>query len=966
MGNFPIGPGPFPGNFQPGDFQFRQMGNPPPTGIQPVWGYYPRLFNVLSALAPQAATEGASRELCLRWWVSPELGFPRMPFEVWQRRSVLHEPSNVQMHSVGNDVFAVDEGPLLWLCLSVNRTNSSAPLSIEALDERGERLPGQVVVVPPAQNSADVIFYYPNINQIRLKGGTLKTTAYGSPIKDWEPAGEYCLILTEAVGLPLKTSEISPASYVASIDGEGLARQRLEKALSQLGPPPALPGFSGSFAWPKATADDLIAAVRFPKGLVAKVQEVLERAEPVPSVLGWQAQQEVKVATNFLSSGPLSDPDPNEIEGTGLQIIPLALMAAATDPLISVALGFGTSVASVTFSSFPHAREPGWLMPSGYGFPNVDTFITVNYLLPDGADWKWTTLMAVVPPPIPTEQKPSVPSSFAAVPCHYIPPNEPNPSKRRPLRTPPEGTDGPFRQDVRLTWNLNADDVPGGFVLACARGGNNAAQILNQQEGNHVMPLLPAQRTDGDAATEKQVLFVDVGSEVPLSGNRTDKYYCAALDVFGNWSEGWAQTPFSLQAEPPQIPAIISLSVQLSPLKPGPDPTPRKMQATLKGTWSWNIQDRTPLKVEFAGVFFDPLDGPPSAPGSTPAVSFVVDFTMNPPAPVVDTEANGTKGTAGIVNRYEFAPPQLPPTDILRRFPGLPWQEFAPKFTPTPPIDIDFTKHPEQHLALYARAWETVDPGVVSSWSLPATTVAFDPVPPNPPAFDAVLLWSAMADAMGVARATISFPAVPYATGYVVYEADDISLLDAAEQAPTSNDPNSRLSQLALLFATQEEKTRDVFRRVFRDAIPEPKIEVALPGLLTGIRVYRVVAVSATQVESSWSAPVYVAVPRRLTPMAPELQVRVLTPANQARRVNIVVLPATKGATTARVEIYRTTSAELATDVDLMGPPVATLKVPPEHYIGPSTNRVPFSPGRGRVILMGDPALMDPPCPHRI
>ena len=117
----------------------------------------------------------------------------------------------------------------------------------------------------------------------------------------------------------------------------------------------------------------------------------------------------------------------------------------------------------------------------------------------------------------------------------------------------------------------------------------------------------------------------------------------------------------------------------------------------------------------------------------------------------------------------------------------------------------------------------------------------------------------------------------------------------------------------------------DAFARINPQLLPVSQVEVKLPAAVDGLYAYSFASVTSEQVESARSGVVLVAVPRLVTPGVPGLRVR----ADQGK-VLVKVVPGA-GAPPAGFALHRTTSPALASDLDLMGPPLYERDSPAWH-----------------------------------
>jgi hypothetical protein len=455
--------------------------------------------------------------------------------------------------------------------------------------------------------------------------------------------------------------------------------------------------------------------------------------------------------------------------------------------------------------------------------------------------------------------------------------------------------DAAYGEDVGLRWlRLPRQASPQGYALAIRLGGGAPEVINEKQTSTSFTPYLPAQRPDGDIDDEIFVHYVDPMREVPLQGSRTDTYLCATLDVFGRWSE-WRVANYTLSASAPLRPQILGAKFILNIAAASGHSIPAELEIEL--VWDW--EDRSPQEIQLVGAFYNPTSTPPAAaPGGLQRAPGGPLFA----AASISFSASGVPSlTAGSGSVTQLA--AEPDDGESRRY-----KVVLTGYT------ADFTSTSRLAYAVYTRGREQVNPGVFSDFSPPGAARVNDPLPAEVPVIPPVINWTALPDASGMARARLTFPAVPHAAGYIVYEASETALRDLAGLAAPDADLITRATEVLGIAGTPA--AMDAFSRINREPVPGPVAEVSLPGTVDSLYLYTVASVTAENVESARSEPALVAVSRRITPGTPRLRARADGGGVQIR------VEAVPGPPTAGVALFRTQSEMLVSELDLMGPPV--------------------------------------------
>lgn len=379
-------------------------------------------------------------------------------------------------------------------------------------------------------------------------------------------------------------------------------------------------------------------------------------------------------------------------------------------------------------------------------------------------------------------------------------------------------------------------------------------------------------------------------------------YVVAAQDFFGRWS-GWSEVTYSSPKDEPVAPTVISMALTEA--------------GTLTVDFTWDWSDRSPEFIELVGAF---NDTPETNVASVRLTFAGNDYADTGAADVVPLDRNRSPTDWGA------------PQD---RSSGSPEVRFY-RWTTTVPVSFNHGQRWREfgvRTRGQAHVHHSYIPGIlVSPFSEMRTTRVWSSAPPPAPRIEAPR-WASLPDAMGISRHVLAWPSVPFAEGYVVYEATETATLGAFGgptidiEAPFAD----RIEALRELASTGSPDTvRGAFRRLNSDLIPQAAgivhHEVSLPRGSRVIHLFAVLSVSQNRIESEWpqdwEAFAAVAVPRLSVPPAPVLTV---DPTDEAGQVRVRIGNVVPGGT---VELRRIRSLEPPADFDGMGPPLPGLDAP--------------------------------------
>ena len=839
--------------------------------------------------------------VALRWFTARWLGFPRRPYQLWRRRRrpALETVDPGALSGTDETRVRFSQGAMYEVIFSADPEPGST-LVVDALDPLGQPILGQRITFATGS------FAYmrsPWISGLRLRGRGQLTSIRGAlqqrlvNLPDWE--------LIEHVGLPFATGEIAAPAYEtgpqgypsAALDGAIAAEVRLAMEAGLTLPPPSvpLPGVPTP-PWPPPDPSAYLTALReSDPGPLLMIRKCLEAtADDDPDRRQSDFTMDFKLEGVQQAEIPGSTPgDPATFRPN---VVEMTMMSVSSDGPSATGLGFGT----VDFP--PHhdghgIDEEGQVPPRYVPIPH-DYMITAEYTTPAGT-FELAALAGTMPRPV----------SAAGLAAARLGDNRP------PVM------DQPASQSIEVSWELAP--TPSGHGVAVSRRPGQAT-VLNAPRtggaGGHepFIPNRPA-NVEGDPPPGVRTKFVDPLQPQPESGSQQLTYLVVGIDAFDRWSP-WASTVFTSTAPPVARPGLEKADFEQAE----PPGTPPTVDASLVVEFSWDWSDRSPEQVEFAGKFFAPgasavpdpafIGGFQRASGGAMGESVVVSFDAAG-QPSVTSSHGLTPGASGRVAT-------VAPLTATATAPGVRRYRLE-----MPDLVCDYTTDERVAYAVTARGYEHLRPLEPSAVVGPRVARANDPRAPSSPALPVDVIWTALPDAAGRARAQLSWPAVPRADGYFVWEATETAVRAAvAPSAPEPPEGTSIIARagelMALITGSQQNQDRSLraFTRLNDRRHPETSMEVVLPGSSDSIYVYRVSSVSGQNVESTRSSSIaLVAVPRRSRPDMPRLDLR--TVRSPAVGIEVQVARGT-GDQPAGFRVHRVRREAVAADVGTMGPAV--------------------------------------------
>lgn len=830
----------------------------------------------------------------LRWMLHPNMGMPSEPFKVWARRrssqsiqqalgiksttllfmgayTAITWPNGRMAHvsidvssSISGTIFAFAGGPQFsninaWV--AVSNGNSTVEIGAPVIDG---------LLVPPG------------ISVSAVRG---ISTASLSQAAGWE--------LIETVGLPTR----NPAwigigrhgerqgMVSAPIDADAAAIQRLERGAPPIGWGSLLaPGIPAP-GWTAPAFDPLLDEINkelldYLRGSVASIAPNLLAAHKITMPMA-PPQNSVGQSVDATSSDA--------------QVSPLAmtLIAAGSDPFLSLALGFGTA--------YPFTQEN----PTFVGAPRMDYMITAHWDKGLDGNSPPADFAALVPAPA-LATAPPTPANIAAQTAGILKPAE---------------RDGAWRGTSRVSWDrmpkLNLFRAPS---FAAARAGLVPAEparamMAVRPSGGYRPLVISATDREKDPAWFR-IHAIDRELPIPTNpGSRSVKYAVAVQDIYGQWTR-WL--PVDQNLKQPELDLVRISTAKLTPVPAGASTV---CPATLEMEFLWDWSVRSPSQIEFAGLLYTTTDhgGPPPSlaiPSALPrsiggldprlTITFAGDTPTAPGATIIGLDPSGE-------NQVGFGASQGSE--------GRRYRVTMPGFA------LDFSLAGHIGLALWARAQERIAPQRTGGWSpSPVVTTASDPRPPIFPV-EFVQLGS-LPDAAGQSHARIAWAAQAGVAGYFIYESDETQILAALGFAEPT--PEKTLAdRLKVIKDNFSSIPRRVFTRLNATAVEANSLDIAMPKGSTVIHFYMVLGISAGQVESDWPTDkdklIALAAPHIKVPSPPMLEVArfldaAVTPPAYRTRITVTTRP---GPHVKKIELHRVRVDDAAKDLDSMGPPIA-------------------------------------------
>ena len=836
----------------------------------------------------------------LRWAVNPDLGFPRTPFEVW-RRTRKEEPTAPILGTSTLSAPTTRFLPTEVIEIRFNASPGTGGLTVEALSAAGRVVPGQRLTFTTAQSGR---FRAAGIAALRLRGtGTI--SGIGAIIQSaWANLADW--VRVEVVGFPFDTGELPTTAYDPDPQGwESPSQSGLDAALTRLGvarilqlePPPAGGGLTTpSWGYPDPQMFlDVLRKIVLPD--VAACLQTSDDTDP-------NALQSLHTSSHTLDGlrqpGQPPPTDPATMALSTTKFISLAVQ----DSPVATGLGFGT----VDVPPQGRLGVKDDRLPPGVELARDEYMVTAKIVTPFGT----LDLAAIghrMPPP-------AVLAGLLAEQTFM------NRSMTR---------DGTESVAVRLSWTATREHVGAAVLVNPPTTPTTLLNTPRPASSGSFQPYLTEYRLtpDGDPPGDLRPSVTMPEEAVPISGSAVTTYAVAPLDVHGRWGP-WRLANHSTSARAVQKPGVGEVSIALPAVLPANGPVAPGCRLMVEVSWDW--ADRSPDRIEVSGTFV-PV-GPPPASVS----GFQVDSTRPVlPGPVtIDFDLAGAPSIA--------TPPPSPPADpaYVALLQAATVAEIAEAGVPggpppagsaaaqirryrlsVPIMSGSFAATARLAFSVSARAAERVRDTQLSDPTTPVATTVANPFPAAPPTLPAVtVLWTALPDASGRARTVLSWPAVPGASGYTVWEATETALSVAVGGTPMTGPMRTRAGDLKARVAANVNASLGAFSRLNERPLTTTSIELVLPGSADTLFAYRMSSVTTQNVESGRTPDiVLVGVPHLETPGTPRIEAR-SSPADES--VTLTVVPGT-GLAPDRLAVHRCHRDVLANQLGTMGPPILSV-----------------------------------------
>ena len=880
-----------------------------------------------AALPNRAGLAQLGIPVALRWLTTPELGFPRRPFNVYRRaranipanaiRKILTSPALVN-GSV--DVpFPTSSVGLMYLAAFALAPAPNQILEVTAYDLYGKAIPG---LAYQASYAGTGLFACPGMAGLRVSGMGTVTQVLAINQDDYANLRGWQLI--QVVGLPANKGELGsayndtiPQGYeLALTDGLTAAGQRLSIAHLFRGLAPATGDASFPLpAWPPSNVPAYLSNLRSPSNLFPMIARCLMNSVDTSQAKMQSAYSETVNLDGIKQANlPGATADPAKPSTAVMPVVSLSMLAVGTDSDAATALGYGTidipaldagGTAAGTTDNAPRTV----FAAAAAGGAVYDYMVTAPYVLPFGFSVELAALSQAAP-------QVAAASGFNAnlLQTHAV-----------------LARDTAAQVAVELTWQPPAS--PQAYALLASRQPFQSV-VLNTPRAAPVqgydpyLGLPPASADPGTSPDDLLPNFKDAAGQLPIDASATTRYLAAGIDVFGQWS-GWTKASVTLNAAAIARPGLRNVAFAAGALPTSGKIVPYTL--TIEVIWDWT--DRSPGVIRISGLFV--------APGTKLGPAYLSGLAMgnNGPIgpPLLLTWSYGANDPATV------APDVVLPTidsnhtgtvELINDVSGISGNQAMQYRVTLQGFTLDYASADEVDLAIYATATERIRPG---EWSSPIDPYAppvppsyigrivkaYNPLPPvvnfAPPAIN----WTALPDAYNKARGILDWTSDPSAAGYMVWESTESALLQLLSPSAPDPDPNALLvargATLKALVAANYDQALQSFSRLNTDPIEGSRTEVELPGNASILYAYMISAVSSQGVEAPRPPQIAVfGVPRRMVPGQPRVRLHDVSPGTNG--IQVIALPVETGVVPAGYRVYRVWSPALAADAGLMGP----------------------------------------------
>ena len=847
----------------------------------------------------------------LRWQVNPRIGLPSEPFKVWRRpamplgQEIGVNPAFIALPPLGH-VMVFDE-PVVSFSATVQA--GATPKSVIVLpvaDGVGfENILGILSFDLTANGSRAFTFQAPYITGALLLNTSSLSSLSALPMSAAGKVAGWELI--ETVGLPVdqgawqdlagQNHGVDQGLVGAPQPAKDAAANRFSRGINPYGWHPLFPTGQAAPQWALPAAADLIAEAE------TELLPMLHDAMTLPP------EAQAFFTRQFVIKPPESNSgnQMNAQDGSA-QVAPLTLlqMAAATDPLQAVILGFGTGY---LYQDVPAVKLGAIELFGNKDVSDWDFMVTglwANGLDGQSNEIEYAALIPrprkVIPAPAPADLK----LDFLG---HHQ----------------PAAADQPWTAATRLSWERAVlDNLTSVASFAVGRSdlanADPAAALMERHfiaDGH--MPIGDARNPDDPERVRQSA--TDSAFAIPNDpGTVGARYGVATQNIFGIWSP-WVTVPFQSTQPDPDLVQIVDAN--LVPTDPGAPAT--VCPATLQVDFVLDWRVRRIQSVQFRGRLFAAANRHQAPPGGFPAG---VQKSLAGPAAAITINFSGD-APAGLGAAVKSLDPQG--ENEVAPGPATQGQSRRYRMSVTG-FQLDYASTPHVGLALQAQQTEAIAPSRSSAWTpQPKVAYASDPRARSTSITPIVPLAS-LPDAVGECHARVAWAHQPAADGYAVYTSNEFALLERTGQPHPSSESTLSERLVALKAAFNANNDRNAFTRINDLLVTTTSLDVTLPRGSQAIHCWIVIPVSAGGVEGPWpSGPaaaddllVYAA-PKIAEPAPPRIEVRRIADGPGFAAAVRVETRGTSGAYPRRIDLYRTRVADAARRLDSMGFPIAEI-----------------------------------------
>lgn len=840
-----------------------------------------------------------SADLQLRWLVSPLAGVPPRPFTVWRRLDG-DAWRDLRVTQSGTLLTWESNEPLFGLqvrCTPIDPARPSVLWGYRTVDA----LESAVAVSPPVTGpgARTLVARAGSMTFARLINGRIEG-ALGEPadlvanLPHWERL--------ELVGLPYFSAEWSNTSYDGPKQGLVTALQspfeaavdRLQRAAPLLGWWPVTETGHEAPPWLQTDLEQLVKEVaveQLPQikslfeGNVAPAKQHLKRGV-------YQVQPPEQ-------DGNVVPPQAPQDSKATVELFGAFVLAAATDPFMAIACGFGTG--------YPLNINDGVIA-------RADLMVTADY--PRGLQGEGEVEYASLIPRQQPHFRMISPLDLTAVRIGLIKPVE---------------RDQPWIETIGLDWQAlpvspMANRVTGAAACRFDRSRSGpATSLLEKRRSGGWRPPAPMRQPP---PRDDRLRLVDGDQDLPRDGTVVERNYAVAQqDPFGVWSP-WEDVIY--QEREPDQPIPVIGEVVITSTYTGSTVCATTLDIVVTLDWAARSVTFLAVDVQLFPVLFHGAPFPDSLPpaGPAPAGGRQLDLRV----------------------RFDLAPGQPTPLTPGLSVEWLPLKEGQPtsdrdevrryRLTLTGhSLDFSTTQHYgaavwARQASLFRTDWSAYPP-------LPARAYVSSPVPILVPAVPLQIVpLGSLPDADGRSHVQVRLTGLSEANRLTLWSVSETRLRHEERLGgiPRDQSLSERFATLKDLFmGLSSQLKREVFTRV-RDIAPGPTVEdVALPKGSREIHFFLATATTSANVESPWPTHVdqlqAAAAPTLVEPGVPDVSAQFMGTGATARIA--LEIGARSRVKIATFEVHRTSNVGATTTAGMMGPPIAVV----------TATVVPITPG---------------------